>query len=188
MEQNKLLSMKMESGHRNLDYGTPTDDEEVTLPPHDRAKEAPDFPDTDIRDRQTLLDTQREYWLLPTEPLDGARPRQTDRERPPVIEDQPPLEATGGAEGRKPDQAPLLSLGRQILTEEEVMTPPRGGGGRPLSLRVHHVGYEQYIKFFSEDRSRDSGLDRHNDIGSPVDILVDTVAQMQQDSGKRIVS
>ena len=39
--------------HRKLDYGTPTDDEEATLPPHDRATEVPDFPDTDIRDRQT---------------------------------------------------------------------------------------------------------------------------------------
>ena len=44
----------MESGHGKLDYGTPTDDE-VTLPPHDRATEVPDFLDTDIRDRQTLL-------------------------------------------------------------------------------------------------------------------------------------
>ena len=34
---------------------------------------------------------------------------------------------------------------------------------------------------FSENRSRDSGLDRQRDIGSPVDILVDTVARMQQD-------
>ena len=31
---------QMESGHRKLDYGTPTDDEEVTLPPHDRATES----------------------------------------------------------------------------------------------------------------------------------------------------
>ena len=41
----------------------------LQLPPHDRAKEVPDFPDADIRDRLTLLDTQREDWLLPTEPL-----------------------------------------------------------------------------------------------------------------------
>ena len=45
-----------ESGHRKLDYGT--DGDEVTLPPHDRDTEVQDFPDTDIRDRQTLLDTQ----------------------------------------------------------------------------------------------------------------------------------
>ena len=44
-----------------------------------------------------------------------------------MIEDRPALEATGGVDGRKPDQAPLLSPGRQILMEEEVITPPRGG-------------------------------------------------------------
>ena len=60
------------------------------------------------------------------EPLHGARPRQTGRERPPVTEDRPPLEATGGVDGRKPEQAPPLSPGRQILMEEEVITPPRG--------------------------------------------------------------
>ena len=122
---------QMESGHRKLDYGTPTDDEEVTLPPHNRATEVPDFPDTDIRDRQAMSDTQREDWLLQMEPLHGARPRQTGRERPPVIEDRPPLEATGGVDGRRLDhngiQAPLLAPGREILMEEEVMTPPRGG-------------------------------------------------------------
>ena len=35
-------------------------------------------------------------------------------------------------------------------------------------------------KIFTEGRARNSGLDRQ-DIGSPVDILVDTVARMQQD-------
>ena len=117
----------MESGHRKIDYGTPTDDDEVTLPPHDRDTEVQDFPDTDFCDRQTLLDTQREDWLLKTEPPHGACPRQPGREHPPVIEDRPPLEATGGVEGQKPDQAPMLSPGRQILMEEEVITPPRGG-------------------------------------------------------------
>ena len=113
----------------------------MRIPPHDRIKEVPDFPDTDIRDKQTLSNTQREDWLLPTESLHGARPRQTGRERPPVIENRPPLEATGGVDGRKP--------GRQILMEDKVITPPRGGGGvRPLRLRVHHVGYEQYLIFF----------------------------------------
>ena len=165
---------QLESGHRQLDYGTPTDDEEVTIPPHDRATEVPVFPVTDIRNRQTLFDTQREDWLLQTEPLHGARPRQPGRERPPVIEDRLPVGATGGVDGRKPDQAPLLSPGRQILMEEEVITPPRGGssdcrksgftteggGGRPAPepqgspRRVRAV-----LTFFTEGRSRDSGLD-----------------------------
>ena len=151
MEQ-QVTGDRMETGHRKLDYRISTDDEEATIPPHNR-----DNPDTDIRDRQAMSDTQRKDWLLQTEPLHGARPRQTGRERPPVIEDQPPLEAAGGVGDRMVDhngiQAPRLPLKRQILMEEEVTTPPRGGGGRPatepqglpprgggvrpLSLRVH---------------------------------------------------
>ena len=73
-----------ESEYGNVDFGTPTDDEEVTIPSQDRNKEVPDFPDIDIHDEQTLSNTQREDWLLPTEPLHGVRPRQTGRERPPV--------------------------------------------------------------------------------------------------------
>ena len=46
--------------------------------------------DFDIRDEQTLENTQGEEWLLPTESMHGARPRQTGRERPPVI-DNPAL-------------------------------------------------------------------------------------------------
>ena len=134
---------QVESGYGKFDSGTPTDDDEVTLPRHDRATEVLDFLGTDIRDRQTLIDTQREDWLMQTEPLHGARPRQPVRERPPVIEDRPLLEAAGGVDGRKPDQTPLLSPGQQILMEEEVKTPLRGGrpavetqglpprGGRP---------------------------------------------------------
>ena len=86
-----------ESGYRNVDFGTPTDDEEVTIPSQDRNKEVPDFPDIDIRDEQTLSNTQREDWLLPMDPLHGARPLQTGRERPPVIDNRPPMDATAGA-------------------------------------------------------------------------------------------
>ena len=76
MEQ-QVNGDRMETGHRKLDYRIFTDDEEVTLPPHNRDTEVPDNPGTDIRDRQAMSDTQREYWLLQTEPLHGARPRQT---------------------------------------------------------------------------------------------------------------
>ena len=58
-------------------------------------KEVPDLPDSDIRDEQTLSNTQREDWLLHTEPLHWARPRQTGRERPPVIDNRPLTDATG---------------------------------------------------------------------------------------------
>ena len=97
--------------------------------------EVPNNPGTDIRDRQAMSDTQREDWLLQMEPLHGARPRQTDRECPLVIDDRSgvsDLEATGGVWSQKVDQngiqAPLLPLEQQILLEEEVTTPPRGGG------------------------------------------------------------
>ena len=40
-----------ESEYGNIDFGTPTDDEEVTIPSQDRNKEVPDFPDIDIRDK-----------------------------------------------------------------------------------------------------------------------------------------
>ena len=62
--------------------------------------------------------------------------------------------------------------------EEEVMTPPRGGRPAP-EPRGSPRGVRAVPKVFPEDRSRDSGLDRHKDIGLPVDILVDTVARMQ---------
>ena len=54
-----------ESGYGTVNFGTPTDDEEVTIPSQDRNKEVPDFPEIDIRDEQTLSNTQREDWLLP---------------------------------------------------------------------------------------------------------------------------
>ena len=85
---------RMEADHRRLDYRIFTDDEEVTIFPHKRDLEVTDHPDTDIRERPDLSDTQREDWLLQTEPLHGARPR----ERPLVINDRSgglDLEAAG---------------------------------------------------------------------------------------------
>ena len=51
---------------------TPSDDEEITIPYQERE----DLRKVDIRGEQ-LENTQREDWLLPTEPRHGARPRQT---------------------------------------------------------------------------------------------------------------
>ena len=48
-------------------------------------------------------DTQREDWLLRTESLHGARPRQITRELPPLIDDHMgvmDLEPAGGTGGR----------------------------------------------------------------------------------------
>ena len=64
----------MEADHRRLENRIFTDDEEVTLLPHKRDMEVPDNPDTYIRDKPDMSDTQREDWLLQTEPLHGARP------------------------------------------------------------------------------------------------------------------
>ena len=80
----------MESDDGCVEFETPTDDEEVTIPSQDKYKKVPDILNSDIRDEQTLSNTQREDWLLPTEPMHGARPRLTGRERPPVI-DNPAL-------------------------------------------------------------------------------------------------
>ena len=114
-----------ESEDGNVEFGTSTNDEEATIPSQDRNREVPDFPDIDIRDEQILSNTQREDWLLPTEPLHGACPRQTGWERPPVIDNRSPMDATGGAAVGKPGRTLLLSPGRRILMEEEVITPPR---------------------------------------------------------------
>ena len=136
-----------ESEDGNAEFGTPTDDEEFTIPSQDRNREISNFPDTDIRDEETLSNTQREDWLLPMEPLHGARPRQTSRERPPVIDNRPPMDDTEDTEDTnvwKPSRTFLLWPGRRILMEEEVFTPPRGAA-RPLSLRVHDVRHEPYL-------------------------------------------
>ena len=111
----------MESEDGSVEFGTPTDDEEAMIPSQDKYGKVPDIPNSDIHDEQTLSNTQRE-WLLPTEPMHGARPRQTGREHPPVI-DNP-----GNTAVRNPSRTFLLSPGRRT-SMEEVFTPPRGGGG-----------------------------------------------------------
>ena len=111
---------RMEADHRKLDCRIFTDDEEITLLPHKRDTEVPDNPDTDIRDRPDMSDTQREDWLLQMEPLHGARPRQTDRERPPVIDDRSgvlDLEVAGGmgvGGWIKPESGPLCCRSNDI--------------------------------------------------------------------------
>ena len=127
--------------HVKLDNRDSTDDEEVRLLPHRRGVDEPDPPGSDIRDGPNTSDTQRDEWLLKTEPLQGARPKWNIVERPPVVNDRTgvlDLEATVGVGGRNVEQhgtpAPLLPLERQILQEAEVTTPTRNGahgtGGR----------------------------------------------------------
>ena len=178
---------RLEADHMRLDYGNFMDDEEVTLLPHRKDTDDPNHPGLDIRDGPDTSDTQRDDWLLKTEPLQGARPRWTEGERPPMVDDRSgvlDLEAAGGVGGRKVEQhgipAPLLSIEWQILQEEEVIAPPRGGRPAP-EPQVPPGGARAVPQIFMEVRSRDGGSDRRKDVGSPVNVLVDTVARMQQD-------
>ena len=115
----------------SVKFETPTDDEEITIPSQDRNKEVFDVPDSDIRDEQTWSNTQREDWLLlPKEHIHGAHLRQTSRERPPVMDNRPLMNATENTAVRNPSRTLLLSPGRRILMEEEISH--RRGGGRTV--------------------------------------------------------
>ena len=100
-----------------------SDDEEITIPSQDRA----DGRNMDFCYEQSE-NTQRENWLLLTEPKLRARPRQTGGERPPAMEDPVIRDAAEVSAVRHPNGTLRLSPGRQIFREEEVFTPPRGGG------------------------------------------------------------
>ena len=100
-----------------------------------------------------------------------------------MIDNRPPMEATGDATARRSDRNLLLSPGRRILMEEEVITPPKGGRpapetqGAPGGVRAVP---KPFPDDFLEDSSRDSGP-RRKDIESPVDMLVDTVSCIQKE-------
>ena len=102
-----------------LSYRDSSDEEEIRLFPHRKGADEPDPPDSDIRGGPNASDTQRDEWLLKTEPLQGARPKWNKGEQPPVITDRRgvlDLEATGGVGGRNVEQhgapTPLLPLER----------------------------------------------------------------------------
>ena len=124
----------MEAEHGKLDYRESSDDEEVKLNSHRKGADELDPPGADIRDMPEASDTQRDEWLLKTEPLQGARPRWNKDGRPPVVPDQTgvvDIEAAGGAVGRNVEQrgapTPMLPPEQRIMQEEEVRTPQRGG-------------------------------------------------------------
>ena len=145
---------------------TPSDDEEITIPSQDRA----DIRNVDIHGEQSE-NTQREDWLLPTEPRHGARPRQTGAEHPPAMED---------SEFR----TLRLSPGRRIYMQEEVFTPPRGGRLVPEPQGVQKEA-RAVPKIFPEDTKRDGGQGQKN-VGSPIDTLVNTCRETWPYSGTRI--
>ena len=68
--------------------------------------------------------------------------------------------------------------------EEEVITPPRGGRPAPVTQVPPGGGgggVRDMPQIFTGVRPREGGPDRHKDVESPVDRLVDTVARMQVD-------
>ena len=123
---------------------TPSDDEESTIPSQERG----DIRKVNICGEQ-LENTQREDWLLPTEPIHETRPRQTGAEHPPATEDSVFKEAADLSSAVRHRNGTLrLSPGRRIDMEDEVFTSPRGGGIRPLSLRMCKVRHELGLKLF----------------------------------------
>ena len=105
----------------------PSDDEDITIPSQERE----DLQKVNIRGEQ-LENTQREDWLLPTEPRHGTRPRQTGAEHPPATEDSVFSEAADlPSVVRHRNGTFRLSPGRRIDMEEEVFTSPRGGHQAP---------------------------------------------------------
>ena len=48
----------MESEDGSVEFDTPTDDQDVTIPSQDKYGKVPDIPNSDIRDEQTLSNTQ----------------------------------------------------------------------------------------------------------------------------------
>ena len=81
---------------------------------------------------------------------------------------------------RHPNGTLRLSPGRRIFMEEDVFTPPRGGGCLAPEPQGVQKEARAVPKIFPEDIKRDGGQDQKN-VGSPIDTLVNTVSRMQRD-------
>ena len=95
----RLEEGRMEDGDGKLILEDSSDDEEVKLLQNRKGADEPDPPGADIPDVPEASGTQREGWLLSTEPLHGARPKWNRVGRPPVVPEQTgalDVEATGG--------------------------------------------------------------------------------------------
>ena len=137
---------RLEADHMRLNYRNFMDDEQVTLIPHRKDTDDPNHPGSDIRDGPDTSDTQRGDWLLKTEPLQGARPRWNEGERPPVVDDRSgvlDLEAAGGC--GESEGGTTWNPGPSAVTRAADITGGRGdyttdgggGGVRLPSLRCH---------------------------------------------------
>ena len=181
--------VEAEAEHGELDYKESSEDEEVKLLSHRKGADEPDPPGADIREVPEASDTQRDEWLLKMEPLQGARPIWNKGGQPPVVPDQTgvvDLEAAGGVAGRKVEQRgaliSLLPLDRRTMQETEVSTPPRRevhgqGGRRAPEPQLPPRGTRVVPQILRTSRL---GTSDH-DAWSPENVLVETVARMQQD-------
>ena len=188
----KLGQGRMEAEDEKLDYEDSLDDDEVKLLLPRKGADERDPPGVDIRDVLEVSDTQHEDWFH-TEPLRGARPQWNVAGRPPVVPEEPRVieaEATGGVVGRDIEEcgapAPLLPLDRQNMQETEVVTPPRRevnghGGLHAPGSRLPPRGTRVAPQIVTEVRARDVSSDRRNGPWSPENILIDTVARLQQE-------
>ena len=102
-------------------------------------------------------------------------------------------EAAGGVVGRSVEHhsapTPLLPLDRQIMQEAQVIMPPRRGahghGDRHAPEPQLPPGGTRVVpQIFTDVRTRDVSSDRRNDACWPENVLVDTVARMQQELGR----
>ena len=152
---------------------TPSDDEEITIPSQDSA----DIRNVDIHGEQSE-NTQREDWLLPTEPRDGlARDRlvrSTLRQWKIQYSGMwwmfPPSDIRMGPsvcrqEGRLIWKRKFSHLrgGRQVHEPQGVQSEARA-----------------VPRTVPEDTLRNSGKGQRN-FRSPIEILVNTVSHMQRD-------
>ena len=153
---------------------TPSDDEVFAIPSQERE----DLRKVNIRGEH-LENTQREEWLLSTEPRHGTRPRQTGAEHPPATEDSVFKEAADLPSAVRHRNGTLrLSPGRRT-DMEEVFTSPRGGGHQ--APQPQDVQSEARVgpKTVPKDNVRDSGEVRRN-FRSPKEMLVNAVSHMQR--------
>ena len=167
------------ASHRFVIHGGPCGVRKVQQIRDDsqHSKKVPDIPISDIRDEQTLSNTQREDWLLPTEPMHGARPRQTGRERPPVIDNPALKDAAGNSAVWNPVVAWTADFeGRGGIHTAEGGRPVPEPQGVPREVRDVP---KPFPDGFQEDKLRDGG----QNIGSPVDMLVDTVSRRRKCRG-----
>ena len=160
-----------------------------------KGADEPDPPGADIRDVPEASDTQRDEWLLRTEPLQGARPKWNKGGGATPSGTRTDgygldIEAAGGVVGRNMEHrgtpTPLMPLDRQNMQEAEGVTPPRkdahGLGGCLAPESQLHPKVTRVVPQICPDvRTRDVGSDRRNDIWSPENGLVETVGRLQQD-------